>query len=249
MTGLLRSEFRKLLTTQVWFWLLLASVAIAVISVVVPIASNDNLEVSHHVYDVLGAGNAAYISVFVLGVLGVTTEFRYQTITPTVLITPSRWALITAKLIAFAIVGLVYAVICAAIGLAIALPWLSARGIPLHFGSNGGAILAAMGAVALFALVGLGAGALMKNQIVAVTVGLLFLLLIDNLIVTIPGVKVIYPYLPTGLLNSMTTAPSADRYVNDVHLLPIWAGVFGLIVWGLGMAVLGAGLTMNRDIT
>ena len=249
MTGLLRSEFRKLLTTQVWFWLLLASVAIAVISVVVPIAANNNLEVSHHVYDVLGAGNAAYIAVFVLGVLGVTTEFRYQTITPTVLITPSRWALITAKLIAFAIVGLVYAVICAVVGLAIALPWLSARGIPLDFGSTGGAILAAMAAVTLFALVGLGAGALMKNQIVAVTVGLLFLLLIDNLIVTIPGVKVIYPYLPTGLLNSMTTAPSADRYVNDVHLLPIWAGVLGLIVWGLGMAVLGAGVTMNRDIT
>jgi ABC-2 type transport system permease protein len=249
MTGLLRAEFRKLLTTQVWFWLLLASVAIAVIGVVVPIASNDNAYVSRHVYDVLGAGNAGYIAVFVLGVLGVTTEFRYQTITPTVLITPSRWALITAKLIAFAIVGVVYAVICAVIGLAIALPWLSARSIDLDFGSNGGAILAAVGAVALFALVGLGAGALMKNQIVAVTVGLLFLLLIDNIIVGIPGVKVIYPFLPTGLLSSMTTAPSADRYVNNVHLLPIWGGVAGLVVWGLGMAVLGAGLTMNRDIT
>jgi hypothetical protein len=238
-----------LTTTQVWFWLLLASLAIAAIGVIVPIASSSNADLQRHVYDVLGAGNAAYIAVFILGVLGVTTEFRYQTITPTILITPSRWRLISAKLIAFALIGILYAVACAVLGLAIALPWLSARGIELDFGSNGGAILAALGAVALFSLVGLGAGALMKNQIVAVVVGLILLLVVSNLIAGIPKVKSAYPYLPTGLLNAMTTAPSADRYVNGVHLFPIWAGVVGLAIWGLGMAVLGAGITMNRDIT
>jgi hypothetical protein len=249
MTGLIKAEFRKLLTTQVWFWLLMASLAIAAITVVVPLAAGNDDDLRRHVYDILGSGNAAYIAVFVLGALGVTTEFRYQTITPTILTTPSRWTLITAKLAAFAIVGAIYAVLCAALGLVIAIPWLSARGIDLDLRVNIWAVVTAIGAVTLFALVGLGAGALMKNQIVAIVVGLILLLIVDNLIVAIPGVKVIYPYLPTGLLNSMTTANGADRVVNDVHLLPIWGGVVGLIVWGLGMAVLGAGLTMNRDIT
>ena len=36
------------------------------------------------------SSSTAYVVVFVLGVLAVTTEFRYQTITPTVLQTPSR---------------------------------------------------------------------------------------------------------------------------------------------------------------
>ena len=56
--------------------------------------------------------STAYIVVFVLGVLGVTTEFRYQTITPTVLVTPSRWAVVTAKMITYAIVGVLYALAC-----------------------------------------------------------------------------------------------------------------------------------------
>ncbi len=250
MNGLVKAEFRKLRSTQVWFWLLLASVAIAAISVIVPIAStSDDAELQSHFYDILGAGNAGYIAVFVLGLLGVTTEFRYQTITPTILATPSRWALINAKLIAYAIIGVVYALICTVVGLAIALPWLSARHINISLGSNIGSIVLAFASVALFALVGLGLGALLKNQIVAVSVGLLFLLLIDNLIVAIPGVKVIWPYLPTGLLTAVTTRSSAYRFVNDVHMLPIWAGLIGLVVWGLGTSLLGAGITMNRDIT
>ena len=29
----------------------------------------------------------------------------------------------------------------------------------------------------------------------------------------------------------------------------VWGGVAGLLIWGVGIAVLGAGITMNRDIT
>ena len=78
----------------------------------------------------------SYVAVFVLGVLGVTTEFRYQTITPTVLATPSRWALITAKMITYALVGALYALICMVVQLAIALPWMSAKNIDFAFSSE-----------------------------------------------------------------------------------------------------------------
>ena len=90
---------------------------------------------------------------------------------------------------------------------------------------------------------------MLKNQIVAVTVGLIFLIVLENIIVGIPGVKYVYPYLPGGLVNSITSSGADDRIINGVTLLPIWGGVVGLLIWGVGLAVLGAGITMNRDIT
>jgi hypothetical protein len=105
MNRLVRAEFRKLRTTQVWLWLLLASIAITALLVTAQLASHDGVQSYDDAVGVFTSSGTAYIAVFVLGVLGVTTEYRYQTITPTILATPSRWALISAKMITYAIVG------------------------------------------------------------------------------------------------------------------------------------------------
>lgn len=253
MVGLIRAEFRKLLTTQVWFWMLLLSLGLTALVVVGSIAGRESdLDLALHVRDVMiAASSAAYVPIFVLGTLAVTTEYRYQTITPTVLATPSRWTLITAKLITYAIVGVLYALACLVIELVMALPWLSARNVHVTVGDEKGPLLITFAVLALFALVGLGAGALLRNQIVAVTVGVIFILVLARLFLLIPGVKHIYPYLPTGAIDSITTDPhdTSSRVINDVHLISPGAGVAVLVVWGLGMAILGAGITMNRDIT
>ena len=127
MIRLVRAEFLKLRTTQVWFWMLIAAVAVTVLLVVAQLAPSDNVRSYGDAVDSSTVSGSAYVVVFVLGVLGVTTEFRYQTITPTVLVTPSRWALITAKMITYAIVGAIYAFICVVAELAVALPWLRRR--------------------------------------------------------------------------------------------------------------------------
>jgi ABC-2 type transport system permease protein len=252
MTGLIRAEFRKLFTTQVWFWLLLVSLGLTALNVLGSIlGANDFQDELNNVHSILASASAAGVAAFVLGVLSVTTEFRYQTITPTVLATPSRWTLITAKLISSVIMGVLFALACTVIALAMALPWLSSDGISSPLSGNWSAVIEAFIVVALYALLGLGAGALLKNQIVAVVVGLIFLIILQNIVVGIPGVKRAYPYLPGGLERAITTGSGAgvDRTVNDVHLLPVWGGIIGFVIWGVGMAVLGAGITMNRDIT
>ncbi len=254
MVGLIRAEFRKLGTTQVWFWMLLLCIGLTALFVVGNIAgSRTDAELAIHVRDIMisASGAFTYVPIFVLGALAVTTEYRYQTITPTVLATPSRWALITAKLITYALVGALYALICLTIQLAMALPWLSARHIHVSLSDQKGPLLAAFAVLALFALVGLGAGALLRNQIVAVTVGVIFILVLSRLFLIIPGVKYIYPYLPTGAVDSIVTDPhdAGNRVINNVHLMSAGAGIGVLLVWGLGMAILGAGISMNRDIT
>jgi len=250
MINLVRAEFRKVFSTQVWFWMLFICLGLTALGVALPIGTSGDAEVQRHIRDVLStvAEVPAYAPLFVLGVLSVTTEYRYQTITPTVLTTPSRARLITSKLIATALLGIGYALACLALELAIGLPWLAARNIDVHLGSHLGAILGVFLVLALFAVVGLGAGALIKNQIVAVSVGLAFVLILDHIVVGIPGAKHVYPYLLSGATEAITNSP-VERTVNGVHLLSPGGGVAVLIVWGLVMAGLGAGLTMNRDIT
>jgi hypothetical protein len=250
MTKLIRAELLKLRTTQVWLWMLLAAVAVTVLFVVGQLAPSDGVRSSSDAYQVFTASGTAYVVVFVLGVLGVTTEYRYQTITPTVLTTPSRWSLITAKLLTYALVGAAYALVCTLVMVAAAVPWLSSLGVSVSLTS--GDVPHALGAVfvvvALFGVVGLGVGALIRNQIVAVSVGVIFLLVINNLLAVIPGVRVVYPYTPDGAVSALFTL-HGSREAGGVSLLSGAGGVLVLLLWALVPALLGAALTMNRDIT
>ena len=251
MIRLVRAEFLKLRTTQVWLWMLVADVAVGAAVAIGSLASSDAIKEPKDVPYIFATSNGALITVFVVGILGITTEYRYQTITPTVLITPSRWTIITAKLSSSVLMGLFYALLCTVVALAMALPWLSSDGIGNALGDNWSAVIEAFVVVALYALLGLGAGALLKNQIVAVVVGLIFLVVVQNIVLAIPGVKYAYAYLPAGLERAITlgSGPGIDRTPNGVHLFPVWGGIIGFVIWGTGLAVLGAGLTMNRDIT
>lgn len=250
MIRLIRAEFLKLRTTQVWFWLLVGTVAVAALLIVAQIAPSDGITRAAQVPDMFTSSSTAYIVVFVLGVLGVTTEFRYQTITPTVLQTPSRWAIITAKMITYAIVGAVFALIAIAVQIAIAVPWLSSKNITVDFGNNHvqHALIGVFVVVAMFGIVGLGVGALVRNQIVAVTVGILFLAILEHLLLLIPGVRNVWPYMP-GAASAAIWYTTGDNTANGVHLLSTWAGVGVLLAWAFVPAFLGAVYSMNRDIT
>jgi ABC-2 type transport system permease protein len=248
---LVQAEFLKLRTTQVWFWLLLAAVAVSALFVIGPIASDD-VRNGPDVADMFAtSGNTAYIVIFVLGVLGVTTEFRYQTITPTVLLTPSRWAIVTAKMITYAVLGVIYAAICLLVQLAIAVPWLNARNVDYSLGDDGvpHALVAVFAVLALFGIVGLGVGALLKNQIVAVTVGVIFLVALQNIFLAIPGLRKAWPYTPGGATNAILYTHGDTSPVDGVHILSTTGGVVVLLLWAFVPAVIGAAFTMNRDIT
>ena len=252
MTNLIKAEFRKVFSTQVWFWLLLLALGLTALGTIGSILSpHDNAQLQAQVRDVFTAAThtPAYVVIFALGVLSVTTEYRYQTITPTVLITPSRWTLITAKLASTTLLGIAFSLACVILEMAMALPWLHSRGITIDFGSHVGALLLVILVFTLYALVGLGVGALLKNQIVAVAVGVAFVLIIDHVVAVIPGVKHAYQFMLSGATDAITTTPGSNDRISDVHLLSVAGGVVVMLVWAAVTALVGAGLTMNRDIT
>jgi ABC-2 type transport system permease protein len=250
---LVQAEFRKLYTTQVWFWMLLATIAVGALLAVASVAPHDGIRSEQKVPDLFAAFAASpgYILVFVLGVLGVTTEFRYQTITPTVLQTPSRWAVVGAKMITYAVTGAVYAACALLAEAAVGIPWLSSKGISVHLGDSKvqHAILGTFAVIALFGIVGLGIGALVRNQIVAVVVGIVFLVVLENVLLAIPVVKKAWPYTPNGGTQAILFTNGDSTPVDGVHLLGTWSGVLVLLLWAFVPAILGAAYSMNRDIT
>jgi ABC-2 type transport system permease protein len=254
VVGLIRAEFRKVRTTQVWFWMLLGTIGLSALLIVGGIAPHEGVRSPDKVPDLFASfasSGPGYIIIFVLGVLGVTTEFRYQTITATLLQTPSRWAVVTAKMITYAILGIIYAVVAIGAELAVALPWLSAKNINVDFGSGNiqHALIGTFAVVALFGIVGLGFGALLRNQIVAVVVGILFLLVVENVLLAIPVVRKAWPYTPNGGTQAILHTTGSTEVVDGVHLLSTASGVAVLLVWAFVPAILGAAFTMNRDIT
>ena len=248
MIRLVHAEFVKLRTTQVWFWLLLAALGLAALLTIAPIASG-NIEGSGDLADLFTGAATSYLPVFVLGVLGVTTEYRYQTITPTVLTTPARWALVTAKMITYLLVGAAYAALCLILQLAISVPWLSAKDIDVTLGSNHvpRALVSVFAVVVLFGIVGVGFGALLKNQIVAVSVGVIVIQVINPLLGAIPKVRAVFPYTPFGGVSALLN--SGERRADGFTLLTHWGGAVVLALWAFIPAAIGAAYTMNRDIT
>jgi ABC-2 type transport system permease protein len=245
---LVQAEFVKLRTTQVWFWLLLAALGLASLLTIGPIASGD-IHDSGDLADLFTGAATSYLAVFVLGVLGVTTEYRYQTITPALLATPARWALVSAKMITYLLVGAAYAALCVLVQLAISVPWLSAKDIDVTLGTNQvpRALFSVFAVVVLFGIIGVGVGALVKNQIVAVSVGIIVIQVVNPLLGAIPKVRAVFPYTPFGGVSALLN--SGSRRADGFTLLPHWGGAIVLALWALIPAAVGAAYTMNRDIT
>ena len=73
----------------------------------------------------------------ILAAAGTAGEFRHRTAAATFLAEPRRARVITAKLITYLLAGARYALACVAVSLAVALPWLAARGTPVSWPATG----------------------------------------------------------------------------------------------------------------
>lgn len=253
MTRLVRAEFRKLFTTRLWLWLLLGAAGLAALFAGIAIGfsgapSNPTppLDTTDGLRTLFATVTAAGSLVAVLGVIGMTSEYRHLTITPTFLATPRRGRVVAAKLITYAVVGIGYGVVCAVAVLVIALPWLAAKDISLAGagGSVAGTLAAGVAVLAIYGLLGVGLGALVRNQIAAVVGLLVFLFVVEPILTTIPALNAVGRFLPGAAAQAVTQVRQ-----SGLDFLAPWQGAVVLTAYGLVLAVLGAMFTVRRDIT
>lgn len=250
MIALVRAELLKLRTTRTLYGLLFATLAMTALGVVAGVLTAGRvegtfaLESGEGIRNLLGSGWPGAVNVLVLGILAVTGEFRHNTVTGTFLVTPNRGQVIAAKLIAFALAGLVFSVMASALTLAISLPWLAIKGIsvPLLDADVLMVLVGLLIGTALYGVLGVGVGALVRNQALAVTLALVWMMVIEGILAAIwqGGAR----WLPGGAAQAL--ANSASQFGA---LLPMWAGGLMLAAYGLFFAATGSRFVVRRDIT
>ena len=251
MSTALRAEVRKLTTTQVWVWMILLAVGLTLLVTCLTSAFAEPDAGGEPIEAVLNAAvSFGYVIAAVLGVIGITGEYRHLTATPTFLSVPRRGTVIGAKLALHFVTGLVLGVLCIGAALAVGVPWMSARGMEVDVGSDSTVriIVGGMVTVAIFGIIGVGVGALLRNQVAAVVGLIIYLFLIEGILSAIPKVQEAYPYLPGGAAAGLirTEDPNVQ---SPVELLEPWQGGLLLLAYGLIFAILGSLLTVRRDVT
>jgi ABC-2 type transport system permease protein len=124
-------------------------------------------------------GFLAVLFAALLGAMSITAEIRHGTIRPTFLVSPWRGRVVAAKLAVSALLGAGFGLAAAALAAAVGAGMLGARGIEVHIDGGDYALLVAGGAAAsaLWAAIGVGVGAVVRDQVptlIGITAWLLF---------------------------------------------------------------------------
>jgi len=241
MSGQLRAELLKQRSTQTTLFLFLAMFGLVALASALHVLapSPSNLASRSHQLEVFEVGTrVGMLFAALVGAIAITAEIRYGTIRPTFLVTPRRGPVIAAKLAISGLAGLVFGLLAEALMAAMTTAALALRGIPNQLDSGDYLQLLAGGtaAAALWATIGLGIGALVRNQ-VGTLVGLCaWILLIENLLLFVPGVA---RYAPGAA--GLALAGTPDE-------LPAAAGALMLILCAAAVSAGGWLATLRRDV-
>lgn len=192
--------------------------------------------------------------VLVLGIVIVTSEFFHQTVTATFLTTPHRTAVILAKLVAGALLGLLFWLGTTVLNLAAGSLILGSFDLGNQLGES--AVWEAIGlnalAYLLWAILGVGLGVLIRSQIGATVTGIVLYVagFIGALIVIetlsnrfgdwINDVAVLVPSLASQLMVTGTDIPGNP---------PRWSGAAVLIGYALVTSAVGTLVLRRRDVS
>ncbi|TCN31128.1 ABC-2 family transporter [Kribbella orskensis] len=253
MTNLVRAEFTKLFTTKLWLWLLVGAAGLTALFVSLTIGlegREDNpsppLSSAEGQQALFSSAGGAAVFTVVLGIIAMTGEYRYQTITPTFLVTPRRGRVVVAKLIAYALVGLAFGTVNVLVSLAIAVPWLDAKNVDLSLTANRipQTLLGVLLGLAIFTVIGVAIGALVRHQVAAVVGTLVYSLVVESFVSLLPTIRDYFKYFPGGAFSGLT-----NSYEPDVTFLAAWQAGLLMVAYGVVFAVLGITLAIRRDIT
>lgn len=187
----------------------------------------------------LGALFAALV-----GAMSMTTEFRHGTIRPTFLVTPRRGRVVAAKVWASSSIGAGFGLMASALAAGVGTAALRARGIDVRLDGGDYVLLLVGGAAAaaLWAAIGVGLGALLRNQVPTLVGICAWLLFVEGLLVgDIAGVTDVGRFAP-GALGEAISGQDPDTLLAPAVALVL------LALYAIAAAVAGSLATVRRDV-
>lgn len=247
MTAQLRAELLKQRSTRTVLGLfasMLVLVAFAVLLHALGLAA-ETVGSSSDQLMVFGRGEfLGTLFAALLGALSITTEIRNGTIRPTFLASPRRGRVVAAKVWVSMLIGAGFGLAASALAAGIGAAALELRGIDVQLGGGDYALLIAGGAAAaaLWAAIGVGLGAVVRNQVPTLIGICAWLLFVEGLLVgDVAGVGDVGRFAPGAL------AMAASGQDPDTLVAPA-VGLALLAVYAAGAALAGSQATTRCDV-
>ena len=212
--------------------------------------TGDATQIANSVYT---AGlSVGYLLMLVIGVIQIGAEYRHRTITSTFLTQPRRPRVMLGKVLALVLVAAAYGLLSLVGSVLVGAITLQARGAEAFPSAQVfRTLVLSLLVLGLWALIGLGAGILIPNQVAA----LLIAVGVAWIVEPIAGLAIkqwdfgrehIAPYLPSEASQAVinTALASAD----DVRL-SWWGGAITLVVWAAAFAGVGIVRVVRQDIS
>jgi hypothetical protein len=192
-----------------------------------------------------------------LGVHVVTSEFAARTMTPTFLVTPRRGLVIAAKLVTAAAFGVGFWAITTVTDGVVTPFFLAAQRLPvsaIYSPAVARAVVMGLLAYVLWALLGLGLGALLRSQVIAVVAAIG--IYAGGFVVVELFVHLLYSaFHASWLLGAAVLAPAQASNVMITagkafpHAPPWWAGGLVLAGYSVVLATAGAAVIRRADVS
>lgn len=233
----IRAEWLKVRTTPTTMWLVAAMVGLALLAVLLhalalPVHDLGTLDGQRRAL-VEGGETAGVIFGALLGAMSITGEIRHGAIRPTFLSIPQRGRVIAAKTMLAVGIGLVLGAFVAALAAAAGSMAMVTRGVSMQLTAGDYVHLVAGVAVgaALWAAIGVGVGAVVRNQVPALAGVFLWLLVVENLL--IDSIPTVSRYMPGALARALTGAEPDTLLAAPAALLLLgaYAVAFTTIGW------------------
>jgi ABC-2 type transport system permease protein len=238
-----RAELLKMRSTRTTLGLVLGMVAlIALFALLTGLLSESAaLAGTESQKQLLNVGGFAGLFAALTGILLVTGEFRFGTIRPTFLFEPRRSRVLIAKVAAGLLAGLFFGLAAEALVFVIYYAVLKGRDIPFVLDAGQVTLLAlgTFAGVALWGGIGVGIGAVVRNQVAAVIGLLAWGFVVENLL---------FGFVPRVGRFGPVHAADALSGLGAPHDLPAVAGGAVLLAWTAALAVAGIVLTARRDV-
>lgn len=178
------SEARKLLSTRTTYLFLAGAVGMSILAVT-SVSGQPASEMAKPFEEQQFYFLYTFVKILiiVLGIRVVTDEFRYGTVMPTFTFSPRRLTVVGAKALVAAAAGTAIAIASLAVLVGSAAAVFSMNGATLAFGEGaaralGGAVLAG----GLWAVIGVGIGAAVRNQVIAIVGALVWLMALEEML-------------------------------------------------------------------
>jgi len=246
MSALLRAELIKLRTTRTF--VALTALAVGTSMLLTGLVAILTEPTAQSVLVDVFLSDTSGLFIVVLAVVGISGEWRHRTIAGALLTTPDRVRFLAAKTLAFAAAGVALSAAVAVAVTVLGVAILSVRDLPLPAAGPLAAQYARNAMVSgLLGALGVGIGALARNQVVAIVGVLLAMFVIEPAVLGLaPTVGRFGPFVALSVAAS--GAPPESAGLGDVDLVAQGLAILALLAWIGAAGAAGAALMRWRDV-